>query len=59
MDSGQLDREELRSVCVALQLEAREAANYLGEDLEVMLAVDMAGDGSGRKRTGEGIRQGG
>ena len=58
LDSGQLDGEELRSAWVALQLEARESADYLGEEVEGVLAVDVAGAGSSRERTGEeGIKQ--
>ena len=58
LESGERDGEELRAAWAALQLEARECAEYLGEEVEGVLAVDVVGAGSGGERTGEeGIRQ--
>ena len=58
LESGERDGEELRAAWAALQLEARECAEYLGEEGEGVLAVDVVGAGSGGERTGEeGIRQ--
>ena len=59
LDSGQRDGGELRAGWAALQLEAWECAEYLGEEVEGVLAVDVVGAGSVREslsRRGRGRR---